>query len=67
MILISLVLHIFLYGGFEIKSETQVDDKGRYFIRKELLNNTGYILDTVTFNFSKIELVAPPVPVCNLQ
>lgn len=53
--------HIFLYGGFEIKSETQVDDKGRYFIRKRaFLNNTGYILDTVTFNFSKIELVAPP-------
>ncbi|CAI4064986.1 hypothetical protein N7582_002840 [Saccharomyces uvarum] len=53
--------HIFFYGGFEIKSETQIDDKGRYFIRKRaFLNNTGYILDTVTFKFSKIELVAPP-------
>lgn len=53
--------HIFFYGGFEIKSETQVDEKGRYFIRKRaFLNNTGYILDTVTFNFSKIELAAPP-------
>ncbi|CAI4036646.1 hypothetical protein SMKI_15G4970 [Saccharomyces mikatae IFO 1815] len=53
--------HIFFYGGFEIKSEIQVDDKGRYFMRKRaFLNNTGYILDTVMFTFSKIELVAPP-------
>ncbi|EJS41550.1 gpb1p [Saccharomyces arboricola H-6] len=53
--------HIFFYGGFEIKSETQVDDKGRYFIKKRaFLNNTGYILDTMTFKFSKIELIAPP-------
>lgn len=53
--------HIFYYGGFEIKTETFLDDKGIYHLKKRaFVNSTGYILDTVSYRFSKIELVAQP-------
>lgn len=51
--------HIFFYGGFEIKTETLCDDNGNYYIKKRaFLNNTGYILDTVAFKFTKVEINA---------
>lgn len=53
--------HIFFYGGFEIKTESTVDPNGVYHLKKRaFVNNTGYILDTMMFNFSKIELLALP-------
>lgn len=53
--------HIFFYGGLEIKTECACDEKGIYHLKKRaFLNSTGYILDTMTFKFSKIELMAQP-------
>lgn len=53
--------HIFFYGGFEIKTETYCDDQGIYHLKKRaFLNSTGYILDTLSYRFSKVELVAQP-------
>lgn len=53
--------HIFFYGGFEIKTECTCDDQGIYHLKKRaFLNNTGYILDTMTYKFSKVELMAQP-------
>ncbi|CAR22318.1 Gpb1p [Lachancea thermotolerans CBS 6340] len=54
--------HIFYYGGFEIKTETTVDEQtGKFFLKKRAyLHNTAYILDVVTFKFTKVELVAQP-------
>lgn len=51
--------HIFFFGGFTIKTiavdyMSQID---RWIIHKKLeLNNDGYILDTITFKFSKVKL-----------
>ncbi|CCE65802.1 hypothetical protein TPHA_0N00210 [Tetrapisispora phaffii CBS 4417] len=51
--------HLFIYGGFEIKSDTVLDSNGIYHIRKRLYaNEFGYILDVETFKFSKIEIIA---------
>lgn len=51
--------HIFFFGGFSIEI-TAIDYKSemdRWIIKKNLkLNHDGYILDTVTFKFSKIKL-----------
>ena len=54
--------HIFYYGGIEIKTETTVDEQtGKFFLKKRAyLHNTAYILDIVTFKFTKVELVAQP-------
>ncbi|SCU98218.1 LAMI_0F13586g1_1 [Lachancea mirantina] len=54
--------HLFCYGGFEIKTETSIDDKtGKFYLKKRAyLNNTGYVLDVITFKFSKVELIAQP-------
>lgn len=53
--------HIFFYGGFEIKTESKCDLNGIYHLKKRaFVNNTGYILDTMMFKFSKIELIALP-------
>ncbi|CCD23038.1 Gpb1p NDAI_0A08860 [Naumovozyma dairenensis CBS 421] len=53
--------HIVFYGGFEIKTEVSCDTNGKYYLKKSsLLNNTFYILDTVTFKFSKVEVIAQP-------
>lgn len=50
--------YVFFYGGFEIKTETQVDDKGKYYLKKRaFVNNLGYVLDTETFKFTKVEVV----------
>lgn len=53
--------HIFFYGGLEIRTETNVDVNGVFHLRKRAyMNNTGYILDTMTFNFTRVELTAVP-------
>lgn len=54
--------HLFYYGGFEIKTESFVDSStGQYYIkRRAILNNTAYILDTVTFKFTKVKLIVQP-------
>ncbi|KAL3231759.1 Guanine nucleotide-binding protein subunit beta 2 [Nakaseomyces bracarensis] len=50
--------YIFYYGGFEIKTETQIDENGKYYLKKKaFVNNLGYILDTETFKFTKVEVV----------
>lgn len=50
--------YIFFYGGFEIKTETQIDENGKYYLKKKVfVNNLGYILDTETYKFTKIEVV----------
>ena len=51
--------YIFIYGGFELKTEAKVTDIGKYRLTKSIfINNLGYILDTITFKFSKIEILA---------
>lgn len=51
--------HIFFYGGFEIRTETNVREDGSLYLKKRAyVNNTGYILDTMTFNFTRVELTA---------
>lgn len=54
--------HICLYGGFEIKTESSYDEKNdRMYVRRSaFLNNTVYVLDTVSFKFTKIEIIAQP-------
>ncbi|CAR26752.1 ZYRO0C00550p [Zygosaccharomyces rouxii] len=53
--------HIFFYGGFEIRTETNIGENGVFHLRKRAyMNNTGYILDTMTFNFTRVELTAVP-------
>ncbi|CCH61134.1 hypothetical protein TBLA_0E00730 [Henningerozyma blattae CBS 6284] len=53
--------YIFFYGGMEIITETTINSQGKYIINhSSILNNNGYILDTMLFKFSKIELVANP-------
>ena len=54
--------HICLYGGFEVKTESSYDEKNdRMYIRRSaFLNNTVYVLDTVSFKFTKIEIIAQP-------
>ncbi|SMN21622.1 similar to Saccharomyces cerevisiae YAL056W GPB2 Multistep regulator of cAMP-PKA signaling [Maudiozyma saulgeensis] len=49
--------YLLFYGGIEIKTETNFDPTGKVFIKKRaFLNNTAYILDTVSFKFTKIEV-----------
>ncbi|CAI4037059.1 hypothetical protein SMKI_01G0140 [Saccharomyces mikatae IFO 1815] len=53
--------HIFFYGGFEIRTETRGDENGKYHLKKRLyVNNTGYILDIVSFKFTKIDIIVQP-------
>ncbi|XDT05335.1 Hypothetical protein J6897_03151 [Nakaseomyces glabratus] len=52
--------YIFYYGGFEIKTETKKDENGKYYLKKRaFVNNLGYILDTETLKFSKVEVINP--------
>ncbi|GMM55984.1 Gpb1 protein [Maudiozyma humilis] len=49
--------YLAFYGGIEIKTESNFDQSGKIFIKKRaFLNNTVYILDTVSFKFTKIEV-----------
>ncbi|KAG0671801.1 hypothetical protein C6P45_005066 [Maudiozyma exigua] len=51
--------YLLFYGGIEIKTETNFDPTGKIFIKKRaFLNNTAYILDTVSYNFTKTEVNA---------
>ena len=51
--------YLLFYGGIEIKTETNFDPTGKIFIKKRaFLNNTAYILDTVSFKFTKTEVNA---------
>ena len=51
--------HIFFYGGFELKTESTYDNEGRFYLKKSVfLNNDGYILDTMTFKFTKVEIIS---------
>ncbi|AAS52333.1 ADR414Cp [Eremothecium gossypii ATCC 10895] len=54
--------YIFYYGGFEIRTETVIDeDTGKYYLsRRAFLNNTAYVLDVQLFKFVKVELVTQP-------
>lgn len=54
--------HIFYYGGFELLNEvTYSEDSGKFMISKSTrLNNSAYVLDTVTMRFKKFELIAQP-------
>lgn len=49
--------YLLFYGGIEVQTETNFDTDGIVFIRKRVfLNNTAYILDTMSFKFTKIEV-----------
>ncbi|SCU82296.1 LAFA_0C10352g1_1 [Lachancea sp. 'fantastica'] len=54
--------HIFYYGGFEIKTETRIDDStGKFCLKKRaVLSNRAYILDALTCKFTKVDLVTQP-------
>ncbi|EDO15757.1 hypothetical protein Kpol_1049p15 [Vanderwaltozyma polyspora DSM 70294] len=53
--------YIFYYGGFELKTKTHVDENGKYHLEKcVFINNAGYILDTLTFRFTKIDVMSQP-------
>lgn len=53
--------HILFYGGFEIKTETQFKNNGKYYLKRSAyLNNTIYILDTVSLHFTKVDVVTQP-------
>lgn len=51
--------YIFLFGGFEIKTKTNYNPvTGKYYLSKRgFVNNVGYIFDTKTFYFTKIEVL----------
>lgn len=52
--------YIFFYGGFEIKTESVFDNDGNIYLKKRaFVNNIGYILDTRSFRFTKIEVISP--------
>lgn len=52
--------YILFYGGMEIKTETKyLEISHRFIIKKRaFLNNAGYILDTLTFRFTRIDITA---------
>lgn len=54
--------HIFYYGGFEIINKVDYNHgKNKIYIKKSVrLNNSAYVLDTVTMKFQKFELIAHP-------
>lgn len=51
--------YILYFGGFEIKTESTFDTKtNKFHIKKRaFINNVGYILDTVSYEFSKLEIL----------
>lgn len=52
--------HVFIYGGFELKILRVYHDEAndRWVVEKDLvLNEDGYIMDTITFKFVKVPLV----------
>ena len=51
--------HILFYGGFEIRTETKFSKNGKYYLKRSAyLNNTIYILDTVSLHFTKVDVIA---------
>lgn len=51
--------HILFYGGFEIRTETNFKNNGKYYLKRSAyLNNTIYILDTVSLHFAKVNIAA---------
>lgn len=54
--------YIFYYGGFEMIDEVDYDEKNDIILIKKhaKLNNSAYVLDTVTMRFTKFELTAHP-------
>lgn len=54
--------HIFYYGGFEILDKIDYNhEKNKILIKKSIrLNNSAYVLDTITMKFQKFELIAHP-------
>lgn len=55
--------HLFLFGGFElrIKSVDYNDQIDRWIIEKEFyINDNGFILDSKTLTFTKINLIKDP-------
>lgn len=56
--------YIFIFGGFEIKTKTHYYPMtGKYYLEKKgFVNNVGYIFDTKTFYFTKIEVLQEEDP-----
>jgi hypothetical protein len=54
--------HIFYYGGLELINHVVYDEgSDKIFVEKRVkLNNSAYVLDTVTMKFNKFELTAHP-------
>lgn len=53
--------HIFYYGGFQFIDKLDKSDDGKITVKRSvLLSNSGYILDTFTLKFRKLELIAHP-------
>ncbi|EDO17285.1 hypothetical protein Kpol_538p45 [Vanderwaltozyma polyspora DSM 70294] len=53
--------HIFIYGGFEIKTVATFGKNGKIHLSKTaFVNGSGYILDIVTCKFTKIEILGRP-------
>lgn len=49
--------YIFYYGGFEVVTRMYHDKDGKIIIERNcVINSVGYILDTMTFKFSSIQL-----------
>lgn len=54
--------YLFFYGGFEIKTDSVCDENGVIYLKKRaFVNNMGYILDVVSFKFTKVEIIAPTI------
>lgn len=54
--------YILYYGGFEVKTKllsSNIDDSIQ-IQKRAFLNNSAYILDTVSFRFTKVEIVTEP-------
>lgn len=51
--------NIFYYGGFEIKTEAHYNPttKKYHIKRRMVVNNNGYVLDIITLNFTKIDIM----------
>lgn len=56
--------YIFICGGFEVKTKTHFNPiTGKYILEKSgFVNNVGYIFDTKTFYFTKIEILLEDDP-----
>ncbi|CCK70671.1 Gpb2p KNAG_0E04180 [Huiozyma naganishii CBS 8797] len=54
--------YILYFGGFEVRTEAMLNQAtGKYHLKKKaFVNNVGYILDVMTYKFSKMELLLEP-------